>query len=348
MKDNPGSIRSRGQKWFFVLLLGVALAFLLLFPRLSFPLASAYVISLVARPLRDLYHVSTPARRLGLALLFLVPATLLIFPLGRALTALPQEIAEMLRSLPRLEALLRMKSGEFRDLMWTAFRWRLDFDLVALISRGVHQSGNAVIVLIPRIMGAFFEWLLLTPLFLWFLLRDGARLRARFLLTMPNAWFERGYILFHQFNGKFGDYITAKTVEASIVGALVGGGLWLVDFPYPTLLGILAGVTNILPYVGPVLGWLPALAVGLLRPEGTNLLGMNIVYLAANLVDMALVFPLLVSKIVNLHPLIVVSSVVVGSQIAGVGGMLISVPVAAFLKLLVIEAHRSLYPEIKS
>jgi putative permease len=343
--ENPGAIRARGQKWFFLASLACALAFLAFFPRLAFPLASAYVVSLVVRPFRDLYVAASPSHRLSSVLVLAIAVTLLVFPLGRALTALPQEISEMVRTLPRLEWLLRMKAAEFQEFMWTAFRWRLDFDVVALLSKHIESSANAAIVFLPRLMGAFLEWLLLTPLFLWFLLRDGSRLRGRFLRAMPNAWFERGYMLFHQFNGKFGDYITAKTLEASIVGVLVGGGLWAVGFPHASLLGVLAGVTNILPYVGPVLGWLPALLVGLLRPQETNLLGMNFVYLVANLVDMALVFPLLVSKIVNLHPLVVVSSVVVGSQVAGVGGMLVSVPVAAFLKLLVLEAHRSLYPE---
>jgi putative permease len=60
---------------------------------------------------------------------------------------------------------------------------------------------------------------------------------------------------------------------------------------------------------------------------------------------MALVFPLLVSKIVNLHPLIVVGSVIIGSDVGGLVGMIISVPVATFFKLALVDVHKSLYVE---
>jgi putative permease len=60
---------------------------------------------------------------------------------------------------------------------------------------------------------------------------------------------------------------------------------------------------------------------------------------------LALVFPLLVSKIVNLHPIVVVVSVILGSQFAGVIGMIISIPMAAFLKLLFNEFYRELYSD---
>ena len=124
-------------------------------------------------------------------------------------------------------------------------------------------------------------------------------------------------------------------------------GLWIVKFPYAFLLAILGGLTNVVPYLGPLLGWGAALIVGLLQqpinPEA--LMAMSAVYAVANFIDMALVFPLLVSRIVNLHPLIVVVSVIVGSDVGGLVGMIVSVPVATFIKLVLVDIHKSLYVE---
>jgi putative permease len=154
-------------------------------------------------------------------------------------------------------------------------------------------------------------------------------------------------MLFHQFNGRFGGYIVAKTIEATILGILLMVGLWIVKFPYAFILAILGGLTNVVPYVGPLIGWGIALAVGLLQqpinPEA--LIAMTAVYAVANFIDMALVFPLLVSRIVNLHPLIVVVSVIVGSDVGGLVGMIVSVPVATFIKLVLVDIHKSLYVE---
>ncbi|MBT6326833.1 MAG: AI-2E family transporter, partial [Bdellovibrionales bacterium] len=63
----------------------------------------------------------------------------------------------------------------------------------------------------------------------------------------------------------------------------------------------------------------------------------------ANIIDLALVFPILVSKIVDLHPVLVVISVIVGSQYLGMVGMIISIPAAVALKLIVTEFYREIY-----
>ena len=67
-----------------------------------------------------------------------------------------------------------------------------------------------------------------------------------------------------------------------------------------------------------------------------------IVFAIANLIDMILVFPLLVSKIVNLHPIVVVVSIIIGSQLAGIVGMIVIIPFIAFFKLLFKEIYKDL------
>lgn len=335
------------QMLFFTLLMVSIVALAAAFPRLSFPLASAYVLALAIRPVKAWYVSATAPQRLVYMATATLAAAVLVYPFILVTASLPKEFAEIGQNLPRLEYLLRNKFMDLRDFLYQSLRVRLDFDPVDLLARRLQTSGNDLIVAVPALMGALLEWVLLTPVFLWFMLRAGTRLKKSFLDLVPNPWFERTYMLFHQFNGRFGDYIIAKTIEATILGGLVALGLWAVGFPYAALLGLAAGLTNILPYVGPILGWLPALAVGALQPgEGAaNIAAMNAVYLLANLVDMAIVFPLLVSKIVNLHPLVVVGSVIMGSQLAGIAGMLLSVPAAAFLKLVLTQIHRSVYPE---
>lgn len=346
VNESTFKAQKTGQMTFFGALIISLISFGIFFPRLSFPLAIAYVVALALRPLRAFYLSSGRTSRIIFLAGCIVVVTLLIYPIVLVASTLPQEFADLAKSLPKFEALLREKFFELKGFMYSTFHVRLEFDLVALVVTKIRKSGEAVLILIPQIMGNLLEWSLLTPLFCWFLISEGNHLKSGFLRIIPNAWFERSYMLLHQFNGKFGDYIIAKTIEASILGVLVTTGLWFIDFPYATLLGVIAGLTNILPYVGPIIGWIPALLVGALQARGAvNMFGMNMVFVVANLVDMTLVFPLLVSKIVNLHPLVVVSSVIMGSQIAGVAGMLISVPIAAFLKLLITEIHRSLYPE---
>jgi putative permease len=115
-------------------------------------------------------------------------------------------------------------------------------------------------------------------------------------------------------------------------------------YPFAFILGIVAGLTNILPYLGPFIGYVPALVVGLSGGYDNSLIiTMSILYAVANIIDLAIVFPVLVSKIVNLHPIIVVLSVIIGSQFLGVAGMIVSIPIAAFFKILFEQLYSDIY-----
>ena len=109
---------------------------------------------------------------------------------------------------------------------------------------------------------------------------------------------------------------------------------------------MIAAVTNIIPYVGPVLGFVPALLFSLAEyGSGTTLGAIIILFVVANAIDIAIVFPILVSKVVDLHPLTVVVSVILGSQWLGMVGMIISIPFAAALKLIAQEIYKEIYQE---
>jgi putative permease len=185
--------------------------------------------------------------------------------------------------------------------------------------------------------------MLLVPLFLYFFFIESGKYRQKLLEAVPNPIFEKSYVLFSQFNKKFGEYIIAKFIEATILGTLVTIGLLIIGYPYPFILGFFAGITNILPYLGPILGLVPAIFIGFLSHDTDfSLFGMFFVFAIANLVDMILVFPLLVSKIVNLHPVVVVVSIIVGSQLGGIVGMIVIIPFIAFFKLLFEEIYKDL------
>ena len=164
------------------------------------------------------------------------------------------------------------------------------------------------------------------------------------LRVTPNSLFERFYYVSHQFNKQIGDYIFAKFIEASIVGTIITTGLWIMDIRFSLILGVLAGATNIIPYLGPLLGMVPGLVFGIVEyGMGTTFGAIALLYTIANAIDIAIVFPILVSKIVDLHPMIVIASVIIGSQTLGVLGMVISIPCAAAIKLIITEIYNEVY-----
>lgn len=188
---------------------------------------------------------------------------------------------------------------------------------------------------LPNIASSLFTVLLLAPFFAFFMLKDGRQFSRQLLSLVPNNLFELSLNLVHQLNSQLGDFIRARFLEALIVGALVWAGLQILGYDYAVVLGVIAGVTNLIPYVGPVIGAVPAFLIALVNEaSGASFLTLTLIYVFAQIIDMLFIVPILVAKIVDLHPITVVVAIIIGSQIMGILGMIISIPIASALKVI--------------
>ncbi len=338
-------LKSDSVKFFIVLCLFVIFVCSVLnFDRILIPFGIAYILSLMLRPIQKMFYSVTFHRKIMALLLLLSFGFALSYPIVQGVRAIVAESDKLEYYLPKLELYLRKKYSVFRTEVQEKFNYKIDSNPVDSLLEFGQESTKAIVVALPKYVASFLEWGLIVPLFLFFILKDERATRFKLLKLVPNPIVERAYYLYYQFNTKFGDYIFAKFIEATILGTIVTTGLLIMDYPFAFLLGLVAAITNILPYIGPIIGFLPALFVGLVDQNPDSSLGaMTLLYLIANIIDLALVFPVLVSKIVNLHPVVVVASVIIGSQFGGVVGMLVSIPFAAFLKLLIREIYAEAY-----
>jgi putative permease len=331
--------------FFFLLLTAIVFAFI--FPRLTLPFGFSYIVFLMAKPLTVLLTTGSKKQRFFFFSLLVLGVCFALFPLFAAFYNIDADFGRFTDQLPELEKQLQDKYFVFKVYVFEKFGYRINIDPVSFVVKKLETSGVLLLAKIPNYLSSFFEWLLLVPMFLYFFFFQSSQFGANLLKAIPNSIFEKTYVLFSQFNTKFGEYIIAKFIEATLLGTLVTIGLLSVGFPYAFVLGFVAGVTNILPYIGPIIGFVPALLVGVLSNDPhVSLFAMAIIYLVSNLIDMVLVFPLLVSKVVNLNPIIVVVSVIVGGQMGGVVGMIVIIPFIAFFKLLFQEIYKDLSVQI--
>jgi putative permease len=308
------------------------------------PFGIAYVMALMLKPIQKMFFSVGIKKKMAAVLVVIGFAFVFSYPIIEGVKTVAEESHRIEYYLPKLETYLREKY----QIITTEVRERFNYEITVnpvdkLIEFG-QESTKSIFIYLPKILASALEWGLIIPLFLFFIMKDERRVRFQFLRIVPNNIVEKAYYLYHQFNTKFGDYIFAKFIEAAIVGIIITTGLIIIGYPFAFILGIIAAITNILPYIGPIIGFVPALVIGLVDQNPNTTLGaMVVLYVIANVIDLALVFPLLVSKIVNLHPMIVVISVIFGSQVGGVVGMIISIPMVAFLKLLFQEIYLELY-----
>ncbi len=196
------------------------------------------------------------------------------------------------------------------------------------------SSSKQMISNLPQFFSSSLVVMILAPFFAFFILLDSQKLMKQFLAIVPNNLFELALKLQYQMNTQVGGFVRAKLIESGIIGAIVWIGLTSIDFPYSSLLAFFAALTNLIPYIGPVVGAVPAVLIALIN--GTTVFGFAClmgVYVLAQIIDNVFIIPLVVAKIVNLHPVSATIVIIIGAQLGGIIGMIISIPVASIIKL---------------
>lgn len=219
----------------------------------------------------------------------------------------------------------------------------INFEISDRIRNWLTAQSTVLVEGLPSILSSSASVLFLSPLIGFFILKDGHQFSRELLKLVPNNIFELTLNLQHQIGQQIAFYIRARLFESIIVGLVCMLGFWIIGTPYAVLLAVFAGLANLIPYVGPLFGAAPGIIFALINQfSGLSLLLVIMVYIIAQLIDNFLLIPLVVARIVNLHPLTVILVVLLGAQLMGILGMLISIPVASTLKV----TFRSIYDHL--
>ncbi|MBC7713544.1 MAG: AI-2E family transporter [Rhizobacter sp.] len=335
------------QLIFFAVILVLFCSLILALPRISIPISLAYILALALTPIVNWlmrFHVS---KTKATVIVFLVLSILIGLPLFKVIPVLSLQAKDFQYSLPQIEQYVIAQYGLVTDFIKAKTGHEIADGYIFETLSQLETWSSAFVVKLPNYLATLLEWIFLVPFFTFFLIRDADTFKKTLLSFTPNTIFERFYYVIHVFNRQLGNYFFAKFVEAMIVGGIITIGLMIMGVSNAVILGFIAGLTNIVPYVGPILGVIPAVVLVMLEYGLTSqqMGAMLILYAVANAVDAFLVFPFLVSKIVNLHPMIVAISVIAGSHYAGITGMVISIPVVAAIKLIITEIYNEIYTE---
>lgn len=199
-------------------------------------------------------------------------------------------------------------------------------------------------------LNAISTWIILPFVFIFILIDEG-EIKNFFLSIVPNRYFEMAFATFANVDRAIGNYLRGTLMQSSLVGITIFLGLLFIGFEIQAaiLIGIVAGISNAIPFLGPIIG----LGSGILYAmivEGINpilpfmpdnpLLGVLIVVLIAQFLDNAVFQPLVLGKAVNLHPLVVVIGVTGGSIVAGFWGMLLAIPTIVIFKVVISTLYK--------
>jgi predicted PurR-regulated permease PerM len=208
------------------------------------------------------------------------------------------------------------------------------------VARTVDAAGvslsHGVGDLLPAL--GYLPWVILIPVVAFFLLKDGAAFRTNILLTLPRGRLRgRGAEMFEDINEALAAYMRAALLACLLVGVLCTIGFLLIGVPYALLFGVIAGLLEFIPLVGPL-----TVAVGAILVTSFHSINQAlwvVAFLGAlRLVQDYVVFPRLVRRGIHVHPLVVILAILSGAELAGIAGIFLAVPAVAVLSVM----HRHL------
>lgn len=322
------------------------------------PFFLAFVLAYILDPIADRVSAHPRIGRTGAIFLILVP----FLALGAAAVAvgLP-ELARQARALV-LEAprFIEGLAAWVRGLTPSSLGFDIPFvDEAALIARVQELDAQAVADFLEsrredltqrawaaalglgRGFGTLLTvlgYLVLTPVLMFYLLRDYDRIIAHVRDLLPGTIRSRVGAFATDYDDLLSRYLRGQVSASLITGGITWLGLLIVGFPYAFLLGATVAVLGVIPYMGVVVSLIPAIVIALVSDSiGASLVKVAVVYGVAQGLESAVISPRIVGDSVGLHPVWIVLALSLGGLYFGFVGLLIGVPLAVAIKLLLVR-----------
>jgi putative permease len=194
-----------------------------------------------------------------------------------------------------------------------------------------------VVGVVPGVL-ALATQAVLVPVIAFFMLKDGRHFRRGFISLVPNRYFEFTLNALRKADLQLGGYLRGQFLAALIVGLLATFALWLIGVDYYLVVGLVAGLANLIPFLGPLIGGAAAVAVSVATTGAFEQVALIVVaFSVIQVVDNFGTQPLVRSRNVELHPLVILLVLLTAGEVFGLLGLLLAVPAAAVTKVLVQE-----------
>lgn len=337
------------QRWMLVavtLAIGISLHFL---SEILAPFVISIVLAYIGDSLAGRLEGLGLSRVLVITFVFIVIFFMIIIALLVVVPLVFQQLKALIQLLPLWESWLHTN-------VWPLVNKYLDldpklFDLSGIAKKlaSEWQRGGGSLAHIGLsvtrssiVLAGFLANVLLVPVVTFYLLRDWGEMMSKLRMIMPRNIEAVAVDLATSCDYVLAAFLKGQLVVMLILAGVYSIGLTLVGLKFAVLIGVLAGLASIIPYMGFILGFTTALVVALFQFDTTGpLVVVTAVYLFGQALEGWILTPYLVGDKIGLHPVAVIFALMVGGHLYGFVGMLIALPVAAIIMVLLGHLHQN-------
>lgn len=304
-------------------------------------LAVSILISMIFNPVVDFFEQRKIPRVVAVLSIFIVTGLFLFTVVSILLPKLVNQLEAIANSLN--DESIKLSLTQFEQTLKARFPFLSSLNLTDKISSIFNSAILRWINNLSSIVQGVFSFLafiVIIPFMTFFILKDSQRLLHGIINLVPNKYFEVSYNVLTKISIQLSRYVRGWILDAAIVGILAGIGLALLGINNAISIGFIAGAGHLIPYFGPVIGGLPAIIITILQFGDLSMLpSVLILFTVIYTFDNGFIQPNIISKSTDMHPLVIILLILIGSETLGVLGMLLAVPIATVAKTAVKEIY---------
>ncbi|WP_424320532.1 AI-2E family transporter [Lacticaseibacillus chiayiensis] len=309
------------------------------FSTLLIPILSAGFLFYLFNPIVKLLQRLHISRNISILLIFLVVIGAIGLIIMAVLPNLIYQVTQFITNIPDFLKGLRSFIGKASHYTWYQ---RLN------IGKYVASLQISPSKLLSQVLGSFSSGLpgmigslasivisiITIPVMLFYFLKDGENFVPSIQRLLPRRYHDEVATVFTRLNATLSHYIGGQAIECLFVGTFTFIGYLIIGMPYAYLLGFIAGLVTIIPYLGPYIGIAPALVIA--ATQGwTKVLLVVLVVVIIQMTDGNFIYPNVIGRSLDIHPLTIIILLMVASNLWGLMGTILAVPTYAVIKTVI-------------
>jgi predicted PurR-regulated permease PerM len=325
--------------YIFLKLQPVWLPFLQIIAIVLTPFMVSAFITYLLHPIVEKLHESYLPRWLAILIIYLLFFGGVGIGLYKGIPAFTVQLRDLVENAPSL-------ANQYRDwillIQDQTSAW--PEGVQERIDEGIIAAENALDELLSKVLDFLVAILnsaiiiAIIPFITFYMLKDINDIKKAIWYLTPKKWRASGLQFLRDVDKSLGGYIRSQILVGVAIGTIAALLFWFVKMKYPLLLGFIVGITNIIPYFGPIIALIPTLMIAATMSVKMVITAIIIVAVL-QFTEGNILSPLIVGKSLHMHPLMIMFALLAGGEIGGVLGLILGVPILAIIKVSLVHAR---------
>ena len=310
------------------------------FSVIGLPILMAGILFYLVNPLIDWMEKKKIPRIAGIAIVFMVIIGLVVWGIIILIPIIREQTMSLIENWPTYwDKVISQFDNLLRSNIFSQLQVQLT-DVNQSIIKSISEQANSVVNStfsgIGSVLGTMTNIviaLITMPIILFFLLKDGRNLPYYTMKFIPTKMRLSTYNLLKEINTQISQYIRGQLLVAFFVALMFWIGFAIIGLEYAVLLAILAGVLNLVPYLGSFLAIIPILIIALVASPAM-LVKVIIVFAIEQTLEGRLIQPLILGSNLKIHPVTIIVVLLTAGKLFGIPGVILGIPAYAVLKVI--------------